>query len=113
MTPETLDALAQLAVAAIGLVVTIAGPILTARIHRWTGIRIEEKHMRALHEAAATWAENAIEGGVRSASEQAGQDLERYLRASVPDAVRALTPSADVLGQIAGRYIRRAADGRG
>lgn len=108
MTPELTAALADLAVAIVSLALTVALPIVTARVYRWTGLRIEEKHQRALHEAAMTWAQNAVARGPAAATAQAGQELEAYLRRSVPDALRALAPSADVLVQIAGRYLRQA-----
>lgn len=105
LTPEVLVSLADLLGAVVGLVLTLTLPVLSARLYRWTGIRIEEKHMRALHEAIATWAHSAVTRGIQPASTQAYDDLMAYLRQSVPDALKALGPPAAVLTQLAGRYL--------
>lgn len=109
LSPEVTASLAELLVAVIGLILTVALPILSARIYRWTGVRIEEKHMKALHEAISTWAYTAVTRGVNPASREAYDDLLNYLKQSVPDALKALGPSADVLIGLAGRYLRIAA----
>ncbi|MCL4066833.1 hypothetical protein M3484_09640 [Pseudomonas sp. GX19020] len=44
LSPEVTASLAGLLVAMIGLILTVAPPILIGRIYRWTGVRIEEKH---------------------------------------------------------------------
>ncbi len=89
LTPEVTAALAELLVAVIGLILTVALPILSARLYRWTGLRIEEKHMKALHEAIATWSYSAVTRGIQPASKQAYDDLLIYLRQSVPGFLRA------------------------
>lgn len=108
LSPELLAGLAELLVAVIGLILTVALPILSARLYRWTGIKIEEKHQKALHEAIATWSYSAVTRGIQPASKQAYDDLLIYLRQSVPDALRVLGPSADVLVRLAGRYLAQA-----
>lgn len=105
LTPEILASLAELLVAVISLILTVALPLVSARIYRWTGLRIEEKHQKALHEAIATWSYSAVTRGLKPASQEALQDLTDYLTASVPDAMRALGPSAEVLIRLAGRYL--------
>jgi len=40
------------------------------------------------------------------ANQAAVEDLQDYLRASVPDAYKALTRSVEVLGKLVGRYLR-------
>lgn len=54
LSPEVVASLAGLLLTVIGLIVTVALPILPTRIYRWMGLRIEEKHMKALHEAIST-----------------------------------------------------------
>ncbi len=109
LSPEVTASMAELLVAAISLVLTITLPIITARIYRWTGVRIEEKHMKVLHEAISTWAFTAVTRGVNPASREAYEDLLAYLKQSVPDALKALGPSAEVLIGLASRYLRAAA----
>ncbi len=108
LSPEVTASLAELLVAVIGLILTVALPILSARIYRWTGVKIEEKHMTALPEAISTWAYTAVTRGLNPASREAYDDLLAYLKQSVPDALRVLGPSADVLVGLAGRYLRLA-----
>ena len=87
LSPEVTASIAELLVAVIGLILTVALPILSARIYRWTGVKIEEKHMKALHEAISTWAYAAVTRGVSPASQEAYDDLLAYLKQSVPDAL--------------------------
>ena len=87
LSPEVTASLAELLVAAISLVLTITLPIITARIYRWTGGRIEEKHMRALHSAALTGVRLAIESGLDGPRMR--DAAIAYMRESVPDAIRA------------------------
>lgn len=105
ITPELVTAASDLVVAVISLTLTVALPMLSARVYKLIGVKIEEKHMVALHSGIATWAENAIKRGVTVANAAAFDDLEAYLKKSVPDAIGALRPSADVLIRIATRYI--------
>lgn len=105
LSPEVVALLAEILVALIGLFLTMALPMVTARIYRWTGYKIEEKHMKALHEAVSTWAYSAVTRGLQPASREAHDDLVAYLKASVPDAFKALGPTAEVLIKLAGRYM--------
>ena len=104
--PSVLLGLSELIVAALGLILTVGLPLLSAKFYKLMGARIEEKHMKALHEAVLTWAENATIHGLTPANQAAVGDLQDYLRASVPDAYKALSPSVEVLGKLAGRYLR-------
>lgn len=107
LQPGVLLGLSELIVAALGMILTVGLPVLSAQAYRFLGVRIEEKHMKALHEAILTWAENASLRGLSTANRAAVGDLQDYLRASVPDAYKALTPSVEVLGKLAGRYLRK------
>jgi hypothetical protein len=108
MTPELMDGLANLAVACMSLMMTVVLPIVAAKVQQYTKIKIEEKHLTALHQAAATWAEDAVKMGGKQASKNAGASFKAYALASVPDAMATLLPSAMVLDKIAGRYLTQA-----
>ena len=109
LQPGVLLGLSELIVAALGLILTVGLPVLSAKTYKLLGVKIDEKHMKALHEAVLTWAENASLRGLTAANQAAVGDLQDYLRASVPDAYKALTPSVEVLGKLAGRYLRKVA----
>lgn len=109
LQPGVLLGLSELLIAALGLILTVGLPVLSAKAYKLLGVKIEEKHMKALHEAILTWAENATLRGLKPANQAAVEDLQDYLRASVPDALKALTPSVEVLGKLAGRYLRKVA----
>lgn len=100
--PEIYAQLVELVVGAASLVMTVAGLYLT----RFAKVKIEEKHMKVLHEAAVTWAENAMKVGVREASDEAVADLQAYLEKSAPGMMLVLKPGYSVLRMIAGRYLR-------
>ena len=105
--PETLQSISELAVALVSLIFTVVIPIVAARIYQFTGIKIEEKHMKALHEAINSWVGDAILKGVTEANEAAMADLVAYLNRSVPDAMKFFNPSLKVLATIAGKFIHQ------
>ena len=100
--PEIYGHLVELVVGIASLAMTIAGLSLT----RFAKVKIEEKHMRVLHEAAVTWAENAMRIGVSEATDEAVDDLRAYLEKSAPGMMVVLKPGVSVLRMIAGRYLR-------
>lgn len=68
-------------------------------VRRWTGIQIDEKHMRTLHSAAMTGVRLAIEGNLDG--NRLRETAVAYIRESVPDAVRRLTGGDDsILGKL-------------
>lgn len=105
LTPEVVGAAQDLAVTVISATLTIGLPIIGTQLSRFIGIKIEEKHMRTLHSGVATWAENAVKRGVTRANHDAYQDLLTYLRLSLPEALRKLNPSAEVVVELANRYL--------
>jgi len=105
MDPEILASISQVAVALIGLVVAVLGAYLGPTYKLAGKLQIEEKHMRALHSAAATYAENAIMRGVDVANDQLGADFMLYARESIPDALEFLHPSFEVAANIVRRYL--------
>ncbi|WP_182442390.1 hypothetical protein [Cereibacter sphaeroides] len=80
----------------------LAGVVLTAliglaavRFQRWTGIQIEARHREALHSAIMTAARVAVDRGLTR--DVATEFVAAYVRASVPDALKRLSPSAETM----------------
>jgi hypothetical protein len=67
----------------------------TVRFQRWTGIQIEARHREALHSAIMTAARVAVARGLTR--EIAAEFVSSYVRASVPEAMKRLSPSVDTL----------------
>ena len=99
MLDTVLTALMPHVLEILGLVLTLLIGWAAKRFRDWTGIQIEEKHQRALHQAAMTAATAAIARGMEGA--KAVEFVDGYIHASVPDAVAALKPSAGVVSEIA------------
>lgn len=96
MLEELKEALAPHVFEAVMSLLTLALGYATVLIRRWTGIQIEEKHMRALH--------SAIRNGSLMALQRGGVDktiligmVKDYVSSSVPDALKSLSPSDGVL----------------
>ncbi|MGP3699181.1 hypothetical protein [Rhodobacter sp. NSM] len=87
LTPSLLDML--------GVVLTSLIGLAAVRVQQWTGIQIEAKHREALHSAIMTAARTAVARGLTR--EVATEFVSSYIRASVPDALRRLAPSAETL----------------
>lgn len=82
--------LTLVSLATLYLVRTAVGQFTT-----WTGVQVEEKHMRALHSAVLTGINMAMSKGL-TGDKLKGAAIE-YVRTSVPDAIKALNPSTGVL----------------
>ena len=65
---------------------------------RYTGVFVEEKHLRTLHSAIQTGLLAAMDRGLTK--DVITETVISYVRASVPDAVKALRPSDDVLATL-------------
>ncbi|MFQ6756750.1 hypothetical protein V6Z72_20615 [Cereibacter sphaeroides] len=87
LTPSLLDLAGVVLTALIGLA--------TVRFQRWTGIQIEARHREALHSAIMTAARVAVARGLTR--EVAAEFVSSYVRASVPEAMKRLSPSAETL----------------
>ena len=92
LTPFLLDLLA--------VVLTAALVLVTRQITVWTGVQIEAKHRDALHEAIMSGVESAIAHGVETGAGTFKAHVLAHVRASVPDAMKALKPLPDVLERI-------------
>lgn len=92
----------------IGAVLTFIANRAAGAFQAATGIRIEEKHMRALHSAIMTGVEAAMIDGPEAGIEVIKHRAVRYAQQSVPDAIRALVPGDGVLDRLAERYVREA-----
>jgi hypothetical protein len=99
------DTLIALAPHITEIVLTIAIPFAALQFSRWTGVRIEEKHMRALHSAILTGVQSAIKDGAGAGANNVKASAIAYAKQSVPDAIRALVPGDTVLDRIAERYV--------
>lgn len=95
----------------VGIVFTAWGAY-QARAAKLSGdaskVLIEEKHMRVLHQVAATWAENAVKDGVQDATAEALEDLKAYAEKSAPGAMMVLKPGLAVLRRIGRSYLAKA-----
>jgi hypothetical protein len=96
-------------------ILTIFGILLTWIMNRAvgafqaaTGIRIEEKHQRALHQGILTAVESALQGNAGQSGQMLRAHVMNHLRESVPDALTALTPGDGVLDRLIERYSREA-----
>ncbi|ACM00207.1 Hypothetical Protein RSKD131_0347 [Cereibacter sphaeroides KD131] len=78
-----------------GVALTALIGFATIRFQRWTGIQIEARHREALHSAIMTAARSAVARGLTR--EDAAEFVSSYARASVPDALKRLSPSAKTL----------------
>jgi len=94
------------------LMLAFFGAVLTFIINRAasaftlvTGIRIEAQHREALHEAIKSGVESGLRHGPRVAAETMKAHVVQHLRASVPDALKALTPGDGVLDRLIDRYV--------
>lgn len=104
----TNDAVQTALLTIIGAVLTFILNRATGAFQAATGIRIEEKHMRALHSAIMTGVEAAMVEGPEAGVEVIKHRAVRYAQQSVPDAIRALVPGDSVLDRLAERYVREA-----
>ncbi|MBB3995320.1 hypothetical protein GGR95_002975 [Sulfitobacter undariae] len=99
------EAFLNAAIAGLSLVLTFFLNRAVGAFQAATGIRIEEKHMRALHSAIITGVESALKEGPEAGIDNIKNSALRYARQSVPDAVRALVPGQGVMDKIAERYV--------
>ncbi len=98
--------ISELSAAALPAVVAGLGSILAIIINRaagvaqvrW-GIEIEARHREALHSALMSGVRSALSAGVSGPGVIVAATA--YAEASVPDAIRALKPTPDVLKAIA------------
>lgn len=106
MNEEVLKSVAELAAAAAALMATIVIPWLSLKAKTWLNFKIEEKHQKVLHEAIMTWAYNSVAKGVSYANDASIDELRAYIDSSVPDAVKALKPTAEVLWKLGNRFLQ-------
>ena len=79
-------------IALVGIALTIIANRAAGAFTAATGIRIEEKHMRVLHEGVRTSVEATVRHGVDIGLENLRDHVVTHLRRSAPDALRALLP---------------------
>lgn len=89
-----------------GLLSAVIGWAAMAAKRRWN-IEVEARHREALHSALMTGARMALD---RALSPASAADLAiGYAQVSVPDAIRALRPSSEVLVNLARAKVAEAA----
>lgn len=106
-----MDALNDILAATMPALITLFGTALTiilnraasAARERW-GIEVEARHREALHSAIMSGVQAALLKGV--ARSEAVEAAVTYAKKSVPDAIRNLSPSPDVLKSIAEAKLR-------
>lgn len=99
MLEQILQALAPVMSTAADHLVELILVSIAAMIKKYVGVQIDEKHMRALHSAALTGVKVAIETGLTG--DRVRDAALKYVRTSVPDAVKRLVGGKDtLLGQI-------------
>ena len=84
----------------LALILTAALVLASRQITAWTGVQIEAKHREALHEAVMSGVESAITHGAEIGADTFKAHVLAHVRASVPDAMKALKPLPDVLTRI-------------
>lgn len=99
------EAVLNLIIAALGMVLTIFLNRVAGAFQAATGVRVEEKHMRALHSAIITGVESALKDGPQAGVDHIKASALSYAKQSVPDAIRALVPGDGVLDKLADRYV--------
>ncbi|OAN71539.1 hypothetical protein A8B82_04455 [Sulfitobacter sp. EhC04] len=92
----------------LGIGLTFILNRLSGTFQAATGIRIQEKHMNALHSAILTGVEAALVDGPEAGLEVIKARAIRHVNQSVPDAIKALVPGDGVLDRLAERYYREA-----
>ncbi|SNS12423.1 hypothetical protein SAMN05421763_1011 [[Luteovulum] sphaeroides subsp. megalophilum] len=92
---DLLTALAPSLLDLAGVALTALIGFATVRFQRWTGIQIEARHREALHSAIMTAARVAVARGLTR--EVASEFVGAHVRASVPDALKRLSPTAETL----------------
>lgn len=92
------------------MIMSLVFLLLTAvasRVYRATGVMIEEKHLRTLQSAIRTGTLAAMDRGL--SKEVLTETVVAYVRASVPDAIKALKPSDAVLSTLIASKLTEAA----
>ncbi len=92
----------------IGAILSALIGVLCVILRRYTGIKIEEKHKRDLHDALMSGAMAAVAGGPAAGAEELKVLAVRHAQRSVPGAIKALIPGDTVLDTIAARYVSEA-----
>ncbi len=80
------------------MVLTALIGLATVRFQRWTGTQIQARHREALHSAIMTAARLAVARSL--APDAATEFVSSYVRASVPDALKQLTPTTETMGAL-------------
>ncbi|WP_287994581.1 hypothetical protein [Acidiphilium sp.] len=92
----------------VGTIISGLLAIILYFIQRFTGVKIEEKHKRDLHDALMSGAMAAVTHGPSAGIDVLKLQAIRHAQHSVPGALKALIPGDTVLDTIAARYVSEA-----
>jgi len=92
----------------VGTIISALMAIGLFFFQRFTGIKIEEKHKRDLHDALMSGAMAAVQHGPSAGLDTLKVQAIRHAQHSVPGALKALIPGDTVLDTIAARYVSEA-----
>lgn len=105
-SPDVWAQLTGLAVTLASLGVTVLTGLASIYLPSWVNAYLDGKAQKNLHEAAMTYAENAMTLGLDVANAKVAKDFGAYANDSVPGALLRLKPSTEVLIAIARRYLK-------
>jgi len=91
-------------VSIVGTIVSLAAAWAAATFKKKTGIEIDEKHLRAFHEAIKTGVESAMRHDVNASVSTVRAHVVQHLKESVPEALTRLTPGDGVIDRLIERY---------
>lgn len=104
MLHDILEALTPLLIDLLALLLSLAIGWLSLQAHRYLGVQVEARHREALHSAIMTGIRRNLAGDL--SREQIIQEALRYVRTSVPDAVRVLVKDDGILRALAEAKLR-------
>ncbi len=111
MLNDLLQELMPVALSGLSLLLTaLIGSAAQTAKQRW-GLDIEARHREALHRAMMSGIRAAVDRGPNEAVEDLACAAVEHAKASVPDAIRRLRPSDNVLENLARSKLTKAVDG--
>ena len=85
----------------VGVIFLILSRRAVKAIESFTGIKADEKHLIAFHEAVVTGVESAMHNGLDDSLSTMRAHVVQHLKESVPEALAALAPGDGVIDQLA------------
>lgn len=88
----------------VGVIFLILSRRAVKAIESFTGIKADEKHLIAFHEAVVTGVESAMHNGLDDSLSTMRAHVVQHLKESVPEALAALAPGDGVIDRLIERY---------